>query len=176
MASSASADRLEPLLALGMSRVGKYSNWISEDCLDFGNRQAVLAAFFTVAVVPLETSDIKLHTPKMSIVHTFVNGLDAPAPEGSRVDGEIPDAGTDEALWYSAGARLCYGRPTFGTATLVLSITARKEGAIAGAPSPRNASSRLSAEVSPPSRLRCAMTHAASLSVIFSLSLRKARS
>ena len=50
------------------------------------------------------------------------------------------------------------------------------EGAIEAASAPKNCSSRVSGEVNSPSRVRCAITHAALGSVIFSLSLRIALS
>jgi len=73
MPTSASPYRLEPFLAIGMRGIGKYCDRVCEHHLDFGNRYAVLAALITIAVIPVEACDPKLHGLKMSIVHTIVN-------------------------------------------------------------------------------------------------------
>jgi hypothetical protein len=43
-----------------MSRIGKYGNRPAKDALNIGNR-AVLAAFFAVAVVPIEAGNGQVH-------------------------------------------------------------------------------------------------------------------
>src|SRR6266404_180569 len=55
------ADRLEPLLALGVLRVGEYSERAVEQALNDGNRDAVLPAFFAVPAIPIEPDNRRDH-------------------------------------------------------------------------------------------------------------------
>ena len=55
-----------------MSGIGKDGDRPQEHRLDIGNRNAMLAAFVAVAVVPVEAGNLEVHWFKMSFVHTFV--------------------------------------------------------------------------------------------------------
>src|SRR6266404_9470267 len=59
------ADRLEPLLALGVLRVGEYSERAVEQAFDAGNRDPVLPVFFSVPAVPIKPDDRWDHVVSM---------------------------------------------------------------------------------------------------------------
>ena len=56
-----------------MMGIGKDRDRSQENRLNLSNANAVFAAFFAVAVVPIEARHDEAHKANMSIVHTFVN-------------------------------------------------------------------------------------------------------
>jgi hypothetical protein len=66
-------DRLEPLLSLGVSRIGKNGDRSPEDALNRGKRDAVLFAFEPIRPIPLKPGGRETRNVVCTFVLSFVN-------------------------------------------------------------------------------------------------------